>query len=160
MKKIVLLLNLLFCCCGYYSFSGSSLPSHLKTIAIPVFEDKTAEFGVRESISEALVTEFTKDNSLKIADPRNADSILEGTIISIRDQAGAYDTDEVVKDIKVVITIDVKFSDVKKRTAIWEEKLSQWGTYDPDQPDGRTDGINEAIEKLVADILNKTIAGW
>ena len=160
MKKIVLLLNLLFCCCGYYSFSGSSLPSHLKTIAIPVFDDKTAEFGVRESIAEALVIEFTKDNSLKIADPRNADCLLEGTISSIRDQAGAYDTDEVVQDIKVVITIDVKFNDVKKRKIIWEEKLIQWGTYNPDQPDGRTEGINEAIEKLVADILNKTIAGW
>lgn len=160
MKKIILLSGLLFCYCGYYSFSGSSLPSHLKTIAIPVFDDKTSEFGVREKISEALIEEFTRDNTLKISDPRNADSILEGTITSIRDQAGAYDANEQVKDIKIHITVDVKFRDVKKREIIWEEQITQWGTYDPDASDGRTEGIGEAVDKLVADILNKTIAGW
>ena len=159
-KNIILLINLLFCSCGYYSFSGSSLPSHLKTVAIPVLDDRTSEFGVRELITEALIEEFTKDNTLKISDPRNADSILEGIIINIRDQAGAYDASEQVKDIKVYITVDVKYHDVKKRKIIWEEQITQWGTYDPEASDGRTNGITEAIDKLVADILNKIIAGW
>src|SRR4030042_2701813 len=101
MKVIIILLSLLLGHCGYYSFSGSTLPSYLKTIAIPVFDDKTAEVGVRESITDVLIQEFTKDNTLKIADTRNADSVLEGTIISIRDQAGAYDANEQVKDIKI-----------------------------------------------------------
>jgi hypothetical protein len=26
--------------CGYYSFSGASIPSHLETIAIPIAQDK------------------------------------------------------------------------------------------------------------------------
>jgi len=146
--------------CGFYSFSGSSLPPHLKTIAIPVFDDRTSEFGVREKISEALIEEFIKDNTLKISDPRGADSILEGTITRIRDQAGAYNADEQVQDIKVFVTVDIKFSDVSKQQVIWEEQLTQWGTYDPDVPDSRDEGIDEAIDKLVADIFNKTIAGW
>ena len=161
MKKLIIAILLLFCSCGYYSFSGSSLPSHLKTIAIPVFDDRTAEFGVREQISNTLIEEFTKDNTLKISDARNADSILEGTITRIRDQAGAYDANEQVKDIKVYITVDVKFTDVKNRKVIWEEQITQWGTYDPDVSAAREEvGIQEAIDKLVADILNKTIAGW
>lgn len=158
--NIILIISLLFVSCGYYSFSGSSLPSYLKTIAIPVFDDKTSEFGVREKITDALIDEFTKDNTLKISDPRSADSILEGTIINIRDQAGAYNTNEQVKNIKVYITIDIKFRDVNKRKIIWQEQITQWGTYEPGSAGDRTEGIDEAIDKLVTDILNKTIAGW
>ncbi len=161
MKNIILIviIFLLIAGCGYYSFSGSSLPPHLKTVAIPVFDDNTAEFGVRESITEQLIEEFTKDNSLKISDSRNSDSIIEGTITNIRDQAGAYGTDESVQDIKVYVTVDVKFRDLKKRKIIWEERLTQWGTYIPSQ-ENREDGITAAIDKLVDDIFNKSIAGW
>ena len=146
--------------CGNYSFSGSTLPAHMKTIALPVFEDRTAEFGVDQALKDALIDAFTKDNSLTIADPRTADSILEGEILSIRYQAGAYNTQEQVEDIKVYVTVNVKFTDLKLREVVWEEQLTQWGTYNPDDPDGQQAGIDEAIENLVADILNKTIAGW
>ena len=160
MRNYIMILSFIFCNCGYYSFSGSSLPSHLKTIAIPVFEDRTSEFGVRESITDGLIEEITRDNTLKISDPRNTDSILEGIIINIRDQAGAVSSTEQVKDIKVYITVDVKFRDVVKRKVIWEEQITQWGTYEPETANGRLDGINEAIDKLIEDIINKIIAGW
>jgi hypothetical protein len=160
-KNSYYLLFILLCCqCGYYSFSGSTLPSDMKTIAIPVFEDRTSEFGVKESITDYLIQEYTKDNTLKIADPRSADSILEGTITSIRDEAGAYDASEQVKDIKVYVSIDVKFRELKKQKILWEGQLSQWGTYEPGSANGRKGGIDEAVKKLVTEIVNKTIAGW
>lgn len=158
--SILVIFTLCYANCGYYSFSGSSLPAHLKTVAIPVFEDNTAEFGVSESITDKLIQQFTKDNSLKISMPRDADSIIEGKIMNIRDQAGAYGTDESVSDIKVHISVTVQFRDLKKRKVIWEERLTQWGTYVPGEGEGRLDGIEEAIDKLVEDIFNKSIAGW
>lgn len=157
--RLLFMLILLIAGCGYYSFSGSSLPPHLETVAIPVFEDNTAEFGIRESITEKLIEEFTRDNTLKIADERNADSIIEGTITNIRDQAGAYGTDETVQDIKVYVTVDVKFRDLTKRKVMWEERLTQWGTYIPGEGT-REDGIEEAVNKIVDDIFNNSIAGW
>ncbi|MDQ7053571.1 MAG: hypothetical protein Q9P14_11980 [candidate division KSB1 bacterium] len=45
--------------CGVYSFSGSAYP-HIKSIAIPLLEDRTAEFGVRENLTNALVEAFTR----------------------------------------------------------------------------------------------------
>lgn len=146
--------------CGFYSFSGS-LPPHLKTIAIPLFEDRTAEFGIKEELTDALIDEFTKDNTLKIADRSNADLFLQGTIVSVDDRAGAYDQRERVQDVRVYVTVKVKCEDMVKRAALWEERLTQWGTYDPSLgPDARSEGIAEAIEKLTLDILNKTVAGW
>jgi len=150
--------------CGYYSFSGSSLPANIRTIAIPMFENRTTEFGVREDITDALINEFTQDNTLKVVDQRSADSIIEGTIINIREQAGAYNQQEQVKEIRIYVNVQAKFEDLKNNKVIWEEQITQWGTYSPDSPSGenstRQDAIGEAIGKIVTDIFNKTISGW
>lgn len=168
MKKafvIVIMLSLLAVLhCGYYTFSGSTLPSHLRTIAIPMFDNKTTEFGVPEDLTDALINEFTKDNTLKVVDRRAADSIIEGTIINIREQAGAYNQQEQVQEIRIYVRVRAKFEDLKKNMVIWEEDISQWGTYSPDSPteesSSRQDAVGEAISKIVTDIFNRTISGW
>jgi len=152
--------SLIFIGCGYYSFSGS-LPPHLETIAVPLFNDRTAEFGLKEELTDAVIEEFTKDNSLKIADRRQADAIIDGNILSIRDQAGAYNANEQVQDIKIYLTVKVKCEDLKKRKVMWEETLSHYGIYDPAEGiESRNEAISEAINKIAGDILNKTVSGW
>lgn len=150
--------------CGYYSFSGSSLPAHLKTVAIPNIDNKTVEFGVPEDLRDALIAMFTQDNSLKVVDSRSADSIIEGTIVNIRDQAGAYNQQETVKEIRVYVVVQAKFEDLKKNKVMWEEQITQWGTYNPDATGGeastRQEAIAEALDKIVDDIFIKTVSGW
>lgn len=151
---------ILFGSCGYYSFSGS-LPAHLKTVAVPLFNDRTAEFGLREELTDAVIDEFTKDNSLKISDSRQADVNIEGTIMSINDQVGAYNTSEQVQDIKIYLKVSIKCEDLKKRKVMWEEIIMHYGNYDPNSGiEGRKEAISEAIQKIAGDILNKTVSGW
>ncbi|MFQ5863832.1 MAG: LptE family protein [bacterium] len=146
--------------CGPYSFSGSGAP-HIKTVAVPIFQDQTSEFGIKEKLTDAVINEFTRDNTLKITDRRNADSILEGTIVSVTDRAGAFTSNEQVQDIKIFITVRVKYEDLKKRKIMWEEEITQWGTFDPDEgPQSRDNGIDEAVEKIANEILNKSVSGW
>jgi len=129
-----------------------------------MFENSTTEFGVPEDITDALINEFTQDNTLKVVDRRAADSIIEGTIVNIREQAGAYNQQEQVQEIRIYVRIKAKFEDLKKNNIMWEEEITQWGTYSPDSPSGenstRQDAIAEAISKIVTDILNRTISGW
>lgn len=142
--------------CGIYSFSGSTLPSHIKTVAVPLLDNKTAEFGIDQQLTDALITAITQDNSLKIADNRTADSILRGTIVTISETAGAYDKNENASGFRVTITVTVSYEDIKKKKTLWEENLSQWGSYEED----RNIGIEEAIDKLTTEILNRTVSGW
>ncbi|MFQ5824440.1 MAG: LptE family protein [bacterium] len=146
--------------CGPYSFSSSGA-SHIRTVSIPIFQDQTSEFGVKEKLTDAVINEFTRDNTLKITDRRNSDSIIEGTILRITDRAGAFTSDERVQDIKIYITVKVKYEDLKKRKLIWEEDITQWGTFNPDEgPQSREKGIDEAVEKIANEILNKSVSGW
>lgn len=161
----LLLWSIVISGCGYYSFSGSTLPPHLRTIAIPIFENRTTEFGIPEDLTDALIDKFTEDNSLKVLDRRAADSMIEGIILSVREQAGAYTVQEQVKEIRIYIRIQAKFEDIKKNAVMWEQEFTQWGTYNPDLPltqsgSSRQDAIEEALEKISADIFNKTIGGW
>ncbi|NOZ62710.1 MAG: LptE family protein [Calditrichaeota bacterium] len=161
----LLFLIVLISDCGYYSFSGSTLPGHIKTISVPTFGNRTSEFGVPEDLTDALIAEFTKDNTLKVTDRRTADSMIRGEITNIRDQAGAYNQNEQVSEIKVYVTVNVAFEDLKKNQTFWEEQITQWGTYNPDVAAGqgsstRQEAIQEALDKIVTDIFNKTVSNW
>ncbi|NIV96418.1 hypothetical protein GWN42_27450 [candidate division KSB1 bacterium] len=146
--------------CGAYSFSSSTLP-HIKTVAIPLFQDQTSEFGIKEELTDQVIDEFTRDNTLRITDRRSADSLLEGTIIRVDDRAGAFTSAEEVENIQIFITVKVKYQDLKKRKTIWEEEITQWGTFDPAEgPESRQNGIEEAVEKIASEILNKSVSGW
>ncbi len=152
-----LLLNL---SCGAYSFSSSG-KSGLKSVAIPIFQDQTSEFGIKERLTNQVIEEFTRDNTLRITDRRNADSLVEGRVTRVDDQAGAFSADETVQDIKVFITVSIRFLDLKKRKTIWEDQISQWGTFNPAEgTQSRDAGIDEAVAKIANEILNRSVSGW
>ncbi|MDZ7273490.1 MAG: LPS assembly lipoprotein LptE [candidate division KSB1 bacterium] len=147
--------------CGVYSFSGSANP-HLKTVAVPIFDDRTAEFGVKEQLTEAIIASFNRDNTLKLADRRVADVIVNGTILRLHEQAGVYTAEEQVQEIRVYLTVKIKCDDVKKRKVLWEEELTQFGTYTPAGANSgdRQSAISSAIAKIATEVLNRTVSGW
>lgn len=142
--------------CGAYSFSGSTLPPHIETVGIPLFEDRTTEFGIDQMLTDTLIEAVTEDNTLEIADPGKADALISGVIVSVKDRAGQYSADESASDYRVFINVKVRFEDVRKRTVLWEDSLTEWGAYETD----RSEGIEEALEKLSTEILNRSVSGW
>jgi len=147
-----------------YSFTGASVPSHLKTIAIPVFDDQSG-YGratLREELTNKIVERFIQDNTLKVADKNTANSILEGVIVSVQDNPVVVGTGEKVMKSRITITVKVSFYDMVKRVRVWERTFSNWGEY---ELEGNIQanlqlGIQQAIEKLSEDILLATVANW
>ena len=165
MHWLLLFIAMLGASCGPYSFSGAA-STHIKTIAVPVFEDRTAEFGVRDRLSNAIIDEFTRDNTLKIADRRTADSILHGTLLGVQETAGVYNQSggnqpESVQEVRVTVTAQLKYEDVKKRKTVWEVQMSQFGSYSPRSASStRQAAIDEAIRKIANEVRNKTVSDW
>ena len=146
--------------CGFYSLKGS-LPPHLNTVAVPLFDNRTAEFGITETLTDAVTDEFVRDGSLKLSDQTNADVVINGTIVSINDRAGAFDQQETVQDVNVYISVRVEVFDQVKRQNMWDERITEFGTYDPSLgPSGRQDAYAEAFDKISQEILNKTVSNW
>jgi hypothetical protein len=146
---------------GCYSFTGSSVPAHLKTIAIPLVDDVSGfgEAGVREEVTRQLIQLFVNDNSLEIGDRLTSDSILEGTIRTITDVPSIIAPGEQVTKRKITVTIHASFTDMKFRKKVWEKDFSDWGEYEQGTQT-RTVALNEAIRKVTENILLETVSGW
>src|SRR6185503_14816409 len=68
------------------------LPTHLKTIAIPVFVNSTTEVTLEKEITDAVIARFVSDNHLKVVDERSANSILRGRVASYKNSVFGFST--------------------------------------------------------------------
>ena len=145
--------------CGYYSFSGSGLKG-IKSVAVPLFEDQTQEYGLRESLTQMVVDAYIQDNNLKVVNQKNSDSILYGTITAYLREAHTFDENENVKEYKIRIFVKVTLEETQKKKIIWEEdNLEGWAIYSA-VDETEDDGKEKALEKLAEDIVNRTVKGW
>src|SRR5499426_1353338 len=65
--------------CGYTA-SPALLPQHLKTVAIPVFENATPEVRLEEELTNAVILKFVQDNHLKVVDEKTANAVIRGKV--------------------------------------------------------------------------------
>lgn len=161
-QKILYLLLSVFLVagCGYYSFKGA-LPSHLKSIAVPLFNDRTPNPNVRENLTNRVIDAFIADNTLKVVDETKADLILTGAINSILVQPAIVKSGEEVAESKVVVSVAVKCEDIKLSKILFERSFQQYGLMGESAGlDEREAAINEALELITEDIVNATLGGW
>jgi hypothetical protein len=147
----------------FYSFRGTSVPPHMKTIAIPVFDDQSGlgQAGLRDKFTRDLIQMFVSDNTLQVTDRNSADALLEGSISMIQDQAAVIGSGDEVRKRRVTVTVHVVFHDLQLRKKVWEKDISNWGEYDSGGGlSQRESGINDAMTKVSEDILMATVSGW
>ena len=146
--------------CGYYSFKGA-LPSHLKTIAIPLFNNRTPEATVHENLTNMLVDAFIEDNTLGVADETKANLILTGTVNAVRVQASIVKAGETVSETKLTVQVKIKVEDVVANKVLIDKNFEDFGLMDADAGiEERNVAIEEALVQLTDKILNATLGGW
>ena len=163
MTAVLIPLMLTGCAGCPYSFTGASVPPHLKTIAIPIVEDQSG-YGdpmLRDLFSQQLLQRFVNDATLAPADRNGADCILEGAITGVKDAPVVVEGGDQVAQRRITVTVHMTFRDLRLRKRVWEKDFSQWGDYPSGGgPTQREDGMKEAVRKITEDILNETVAGW
>ncbi len=106
--------------CGY-GLRGN-LPSHLQTIAIPVFTNRTAAPAVENIMTRAVVDAFSSNGRLKLTSPERADSILEGEIVRYEVVPVAYDSRANVRQYRLTVTMNLLFRDLRRNEVLFERK--------------------------------------
>lgn len=155
-----LLLN--FNCCSY-SFTGASVPQHLKTIAIPVAEDRSpaAIPGIRELLTDDLIQKFIDDNSLQVAEGSTADAVLECVITNVTDAPSIVSAGEQITSRRLTVTVKVVYKDLVKKTNIFDQNFTNYGDYVPGTGiNDREPAIETAVDKISEDILLAVVSGW
>lgn len=154
----------IFSACWFYSFKGT-LPPHIKSIAIPAFQDQTAEFNIQEIVTDQIRNKFIQENLLKLSDKDNSNSILYGTILSIQDRPLVFEesaSGEAVKEYRLTIRVEVEWYDMVYNKILFKKQFTGYSEYDPT---GATDrvretALSESMSQISDDIINSILAGW
>ncbi len=152
----------MFASCGIYSFKGS-LPPHIKSIAIPDFEDRTAEFELGAIVTEQVRNGFIKEKILDLVVIDKSHSVLYCTIKSINDKPAVFsetETGESVDEYRVTIQIETEWKDLVKDKEIFKKTISGFSEYDPNSMEERQVAIEKAIEKITEDIIEQILSDW
>ncbi len=161
---VVLVLAALSGGCAYTV--RSALPSHLKTLAIPAFGNNTVEFGLSDDITQSLVTGFLNDRHMRIAQERDANAVLRGTVVAYKNQVFGYTSTERATEYEIVLTVSITFRDMVKNRDLWkEDALTVRTTYNvvpvgTEPARTEADGRRDVIQKLTDQVVSRTVQGW
>tara|TARA_Y100001934_G_C12349693_1_gene774657 strand:- start:1917 stop:2408 length:492 start_codon:yes stop_codon:yes gene_type:complete len=162
---------------------AGSIPTHIKSIAIPLMENQTAEFGLAENITDGILGQFNESGILSIVDQSSAHSILRGTIKKVNEGPYTYSKQESVTEYRYKIDIEIEWYDILNEKNLLKGMYSGFGAYglsgdigsdgiDNDN-DGKIDDDDDdefgeprsfatkvAISKIAEDILNDIMTTW
>jgi hypothetical protein len=154
-------INFVGCC--VYSFSGASVPKHLKSITIPQTLDRSGsgEPGLGELFTSKLTQKFVDDNTLQVSNKPNADASLTCIISSLNDAPSVVSAGETVSKRRITLNVQVTFKDLVLRKTVFEKNFSGYGDYaSTSSLAARRSAIESAIDNITDDILLDTVSGW
>ena len=104
--------------CSYH-FSGSgSLPSGLTRIYVSMLENKTAESGIENYLTNELINQFIMRRKDALGTQEDAEGILTGKIVYLQDIGIAHSSETVTTQSRVVLGVSLKLTD-KKGKVVW-----------------------------------------
>ena len=162
-KLSLIMLQILFLG-GCYSFTGSSVPSHLKTIYIPFCIDNTGsgEPTLADDFTSKLIDQFISDNSLSVSDKSKTDAMLDCTINSIQDAPTVISGGETVAMRRLTINARVIYKDYVLKKTVFDKQFSAYADYetDGDVSSLRSEAILSAVDLITEDILLAVVSDW
>ena len=156
------LLGLLLSGCAYYSTSGG-LIGGIRSVGIPVAANRTSEFAVAERLTERAIDAYAEDGRLRVVDEEGADALLQIEVISIDDRPFTYTAAEQTEQYRFAVQLVAELvrTDDGEVLLVLEE-MEGWGVYDAAlvEEEGRDVAVDRALDMVIAELVDRTTAGW
>lgn len=148
--------------CGIYSFTGASIPPHLKRIHIPNFQDKSSSgiLTLKEDLTEELTTKIITQSSFELGTQQQADCRLEGSVVMYTNQPYIISQGQATGSNRITIRVSVVYRDLIKKETIWEQNFENWAEYSIGDRTAEQESLKEAVSKLSDDIFSKIVSNW
>lgn len=165
LATLALSVSLLLAGCGYYSFSGASIPEHLGRIAIPLAEDQSLATvpTLDERLTDLLLERFVQQTRLALEpDEDTADVLLEARITGFRNTPTAVSGAEVAERNRVELTVSIRYQDRIEDRVLLDRAFTAFAEYDPivDGTDGEEIAARAALEQIADDVFTAATSNW
>lgn len=146
--------------CGYrLTGTGNQLPPHIKTIAIPVFENNTNQPELHRNLTDAVRQAFLNDGRIKIVQKKSSDLLVQGTLSYYDIRAVAFDSNDVATQYWVKIGVKIKALDrVKNRTYLKDSLKTRWDYTVNTNVVSSEDARLRALDKAYRDISLRLVS--
>jgi len=158
-----LLVSVLLPGCGWYSFSGASIPDHIDNISIPLVQDNSVSriSTLDAQMTELLINRFVRQTRLSLATrPENANASLMVTITRYQNLPTSVSGNERATRNRVTITASVKYVDQVEDQSLLDRSFSAYEEYDPLSPEQEAIAALAILDKLVDDIFTASTSNW
>ena len=112
--------------CGYTQHVH--LPNDIKTVAVKTFKNEippNEQFayrpGLEIELTNAIIDRLIFDGNLKVVDESKADAVLEGAIVSYKQEGLRFDRLDSVQEYRLFLVVKFKLIDRKTNKVIIEE---------------------------------------
>ncbi|MFY9555640.1 MAG: LptE family protein [Blastocatellia bacterium] len=149
--------------CGYKrAGKGRSLPSGIKTIAVPVFQNSSLKYSVEQRFTRAVIEEILKRaRGLRVVtNQEDADAVLNGDIRGFRAVGSILDDRGRTRVWDVQIIVSVVVRDLKTRKILFENpRMSFEGEYQlSDDPQSFFNEENPAVDRIAKDFAQTIVS--
>jgi len=139
MRKLLIIISLVLfgLSCGYsLRGTGSSLPPHIRTINVPMFENNTTRFQLDLKLTESVRDELTARGKVEVSPERTgADAVLIGEITAFTVNPIGFGQDATASSYNIVVVAKIVLRDlVNNRVLFSNPHFSYQQSYDV--PDG------------------------
>ena len=156
---IVLLVGLATGGCGYSL--RPSLPAGIKSVHVPVLENRTQEAGIKDFITQALTQAVVTGARARVVRREEADATLEGTIVEYVLTPLSYDSSANVTRYRVIIGLSLTLRDLRKNgEVIWQqERIQDRADFDVAGQQTRNISLeNLALQKAAQDVARTIVS--
>jgi len=148
--------------CSCYSFTATTLPSHLKTVNIADVDYRSFDPVLGNRLKDGI-RELFRINApaIRIVND-NADADFTVTLLSYSNRPEAHSSSAEVETYRVTMGVSVSFYDNVRKKVIYENKSVQAiGSYDVQKNESEEmQGQERAIKALQEIIVSNALAKW
>jgi hypothetical protein len=149
-------------CIGYRV--GTTLPPHLRSIAMETFKNRTGEPLLETEVTRATLQELQREGQLSVADAGQGDILLYGTIVGYRLEPMRYERDrpQSVREYRVVIRAAIQAVERANGKTVVDTVVEGDATLPAggDLVTARRTAMPEAARQLAHEIVSAVVSAW
>ena len=142
------------------------LPPGVSSISIPLFSDRTIEWGVGETLTRIVIEEFQVRTRLRLEEKDKADLLLEGEITHYLNELSSESGIE-PEEYRLTMEVAVELISLPEEDTLWSRRIMEATPYSisAEGPELETiqteeEALAETSRKIAQHLVNLTLEGW
>ena len=134
----------------------------VRTVAVPIFTNRSYRRGVEFSLSRAIVNQLETTSPYKVVPRERADTVLEGEILDVNLRTLSPDVNTGLPQEQLyIVRLNFTWKDLRTGKILVERRrFEQSTTYYPTLGEGQFVGSQQNVERLALAIVQEMQADW